>query len=320
MTIPLDGIVQAKRFHLGHTLGSGQVFRWGRDVDGWWKGIAYGTAFQLRQEDDRLLFRASADRVGTHAGEMVTPEFLRWYLRIQEPPRIPAPKEDSHLRRARRRLTGFRFVRQDPFECLVSYVLSVQAHMTLTKRRVNFLARILGRPIDLAGEHYWTFPSPGALADLNGAYFRSHRFGWRSDRVAAAARHVTEALVRNGVGHPEVAGIPVWKDVVDEIRLLPGTGVGLKVGKCIDLFALERLRAVPVDTWVRKLARDWYGVTGSDARICTWAEGRGGRQAGYVNEFLFAYYRELNAPSIHDRVVSFCVSDLPSPELPFEPL
>ena len=147
---------------------------------------------------------------------------------------------------------------------------------------------------------------------------RNQRFGWRSDWVATTARHVTEALQENGVRRPESAGIAVWKDVVDGIRSLPGTGVGLKVGKCIDLFALERLRAVPVDTWVRKLARDWYGVTGSDGRICTWAEGRGGRQAGYVNEYLFAYYRELNAPSIHDRVVSFCASDLASPELPFE--
>jgi N-glycosylase/DNA lyase len=287
-------------------------------VDGWWKGIAYETAFHLRQEGDRLLFRASADRVKTHAGEMPAPEFLRWYLRIEEPPRIRASREDTHLRRARRRLTGIRFVRQDPFECLVSYVLSVQAHMTLTKRRVNFLALILGRPVELSGERYWTFPDPASLADLNGAYFRSHRFGWRSDWIVAGARYVTETLPNYSQTFPESVGIPVWRDVVDEIRSQPGTGVGLKVGKCIDLFALERLGAVPVDTWVRKLARDWYGVTGSDARICAWAEDRGGTQAGYVNEYLFAYYRELNAPSIHDRVVSFCASDLASSELPFE--
>jgi len=314
-TTPLAGSLAAPAFNLGYTLGSGQVFRWGRDTDGWWKGIAYQTVFHLRQVGDQIEYRASADCVETFAGWMPTPDFLGWYLRLDEIPRIRVPRDDPHLRVARDQLKGLRFVRQEPFECILSYVLSVQAHMTLTKRRIHFLSGILGNPVFFDGHTYRAFPSAADLADLDGRYFRHHRFGWRSERVALSARFVADAL--NRLPEQTVA-LDDWRKIADDLRDLPGSGVGLKVAKCIDLFSLDRLGAVPVDTWVRKLAGDWYGVTGSDAAICAWGESRGGRWAGYANEYLFSYYRELHGQTIYDRVISFCESGLPSAELPYE--
>ena len=309
---PVTGRIETSGFNLGYTLAGGQVFRWGRDVDGWWKGVAYDTVFHLRQAGDTLLYRAGASRVATYLGEMPVAGFLEWYLRLKERPRIRVPRTDGYLRRARDRLKGFRFVRQMPFECIISYILSVQAHMNLTKRRVNFLAESWGREIEFMGRKYCTFPDPGALARLKGPYFRSNRFGWRSERVAEAARFVS------GCAGSDPGKLPLddWREIVDALKKQAGTGVGLKVGKCIDLFALERLDAVPVDTWVLKFAREWYNVNGPDKKVCEWAEARGGKYAGYVNEYLFAYYRELNGPSLDDRVISFCASDAPSAELP----
>ena len=309
---PVTGQIETRDFNLGFTLAGGQVFRWGRDVDGWWKGVAYETVFHLRQVGDTLQYRTGASTVATYRGEMSVGEFLAWYLRLNERPRIRVPQGDRYLRRARDLLKGFRFVRQMPFECVISYVLSVQAHMNLTKRRVNFLAETSGRQVEFMGSRYCTFPGPDALARLTGPYFRLNRFGWRSERVVAAARFVS----RRAGGQPARLTLDNWREIVDALKARPGTGVGLKVGKCIDLFALERLDSVPVDTWVLKFAREWYQVKGSDRKVCAWAEERGGRNAGYMNEYLFAYYRELNGPSLHDRVISFCASDAPSVELP----
>ena len=309
---PVTGEIETREFNLGYTLAGGQVFRWGRDMDGWWKGVAYETVFHLRQMGDTLQYRTVASSVATYQGEMSVAEFLTWYLRLNEMPRIRVPRGDGYLRRARDLLKGFRFVRQMPFECVISYVLSVQAHMNLTRRRVNFLAETWGREVEFMGRRYCTFPEPDALARLNGPYFRLNRFGWRSERVAATARFISE---RTG-GDPAGLSLDDWREIVDALKARAGTGVGLKVGKCIDLFALERLDAVPVDTWVLKFAREWYNVKGPDRKVCAWAEERGGRYAGYMNEYLFAYYRELNGASLHDRVISFCASDAPSSELP----
>ena len=309
---PVTGRIETRDFNLGHTLAGGQVFRWGRDVDGWWKGVAYDTVFHLRQEGETLRYRVGASDVATYLGEMPAAGFLEWYLRLNERPRVRVPRGDGHLRRARDLLKGFRFVRQTPFECVISYILSVQAHMNLTRRRVNFLAETWGREIEFMGRRYCTFPDPDVLARLDGPYFRSNRFGWRSERVAATARFVSE---RAG-GDPGRLSLDDWREIVDALKARAGTGVGLKVGKCIDLFALERLDAVPVDTWVLKFAREWYNVKGPDRKICAWAEARGGRNAGYMNEYLFAYYRELNGASLDDRVISFCASEAPSAVLP----
>jgi N-glycosylase/DNA lyase len=302
--------LSAPGFHLGHTLASGQVFRWGRDADGWWKGIVFGAAFHLKQEGERLLYRASSDRIGACAGTMGVSPFLRWYLRLDEPPRVRVPKGDRRLREALRALAGFRFVRQEPFECILSYVLSVQAHMGLTKRRIAFLSQTFGTPVDFEGERYWAFPTPDQLAPLTGEYLRAHRFGYRSEKVATSARIVA--------GRPRPRDLAAWREVGDLLHATPGSGVGLKVAKCLDLFALDRLGAFAVDTWVRKMAEDWYGVTGSDARICAWGEARYGPQAGYAGEHLFAWYREQHATALTDRVIAFCASGEPSPEMPFE--
>lgn len=306
-----EGMLESTSVDIGLTLGSGQVFRWGRDVDGWWKGIAYGVVVHLRQMEDQILYRASSERVATYCGELAIDDFLRWYLRLDHMPRIRVPREDTYLRRARDLLKGLQFVRQDPFECIISYVLSVQAHMSLTKKRIGFLARILGERRVFEGETYWTFPGPDALSELDSGFYRRHRFGWRSERVAETAQFIAGA-VRDG------ADLDTWRCISDDLHALSGSGVGIKVARCIDLFSLDRLYAVPVDTWVRKFAREWYGVTGSDAKICRWGEARWGKWAGYCNEYLFAYYRELYGPTLYDRVLSFNASDEASAVMPFE--
>ena len=307
-----EGMLESTSVNIGLTLGSGQVFRWGRDVDGWWKGIAYGVVVHLRQMGDQIAYRASSERVATYCGEMAIDDFLRWYLRLDHLPRIRVPRGDTYLRKARDLLNGLQFVQQDPFECIISYVLSVQAHMSLTKKRIGFLARTLGERRVFEGETYWTFPEPDALSELDGGFYRRHRFGWRSERVAETARFIAEAVRDGGTD------LNNWRCISDDLHALSGSGVGIKVARCIDLFSLDRLYAVPVDTWVRKFVREWYGVTGSDAKICRWGEARWGKWAGYCNEYLFAYYRELYGPTLYDRVLSFDASDEASAVMPFE--
>ncbi len=307
-----EGMLESTSVNIGLTLGSGQVFRWGRDVDGWWKGIAYGVVVHLRHKGDQIAYRASSEQVTTYCGEMEIDDFLRWYLRLDHMPQIRVPREDTYLRRARDLLKGLQFVRQDPFECIISYVLSVQAHMSLTKKRIGFIARTLGERRVFEGETYWTFPSPDALSELDGGFYRHHRFGWRSERVAETARFIAGSIRDGG------ADLDTWRCVSDDLYALPGSGVGIKVARCIDLFSLDRLYAVPVDTWVRKFAREWYGVTGSDAKICRWGEARWGKWAGYCNEYLFAYYRELHGPTLYDRVLSFDASGEASAVMPFD--
>lgn len=318
ITDGVTGSISVDLFDLSLTLYSGQTFRWGRDTDGWWKGIAFGVALHLKQENDVIRYVASSEFVNTYEGDMAIADFLAWYLRVGERPKVRVPRADTYLRKARDRMRGFRFVRQEPWECAISYILSVQAHMALTKRRIHFIARILGSEIRLRGERYWAFPDVAKLSLLDEAYYRHQRFGWRSKFLPISVNCISVAISKGFGGDASKPRLEDWRKMIDELREVANSGIGLKVAKCIDLFSLDRLGAVPVDTWVRKFASDWYGVEGSDAKICAWAEERGGKLAGYWNEYLFVTYRELHAPGLDDRVLSFAASDAPSSVLPFE--
>lgn len=307
------GRLRCEGYRLALSLYSGQLFRFGRDMDGWWKGIAYGVAIRLRQDGEVLHYTVSSPRVKTYAGQMDAQTFLRWFLRLDERPRTRVARGDRILGTARRKMAGFRFVRQDPYECTISYILSVQARVALTKQRINHLARLLGTALEVEGERYWTFPEAPCLSRLDEAYYRHLRFGWRSKFLPISVRLAADTVETNG--EMDLEG---WRDFVDRLKAVPNSGVGLKVGKCIDLFSLERLGAVPVDTWVRKMAADWYGQEGSDAQLCRWAEERGGEMAGYLSEYLFVYYRELHAAALEDRTLSFATSEATSAELPVE--
>ncbi len=87
----VTGLIHVESFDLSLTLYSGQTFRWGRDTDGWWKGIAFGVAFHLKQESDTVRYVASSDVVYTYEGRMAITDFLAWYLRVDERPRIRVP-------------------------------------------------------------------------------------------------------------------------------------------------------------------------------------------------------------------------------------
>ena len=65
-------------------------------------------------------------------------------------------------------------------------------------------------------------------------------------------------------------------------------GVGDKVADCVLLFGCGHAEAFPVDVWVERLMRDWFGVTcKSRAALAREARSRMGAHAGLVQQFLF---------------------------------
>ena len=60
------------------------------------------------------------------------------------------------------------------------------------------------------------------------------------------------------------------------------------------LFGLRCTDAFPVDTWVRHIMNDMYGFEEKDTKGMTeFASDRFGRNAGYAQQYLFYYYRDL---------------------------
>jgi N-glycosylase/DNA lyase len=265
----------AHGYHLERTLRSGQCFRWVLTPDGA-QGVLYGAAVSVRQDRARL--------VVTWQGPSMQPARLARYLGADQPLRDiqRALGQDRVLRSLLARTSGIAIMRQEPWECLVSFVISAFNNIPKIQMSVQALARRLGERIPSAAAA-WTFPSPERLARAGDAVLRGCVLGYRAPYVRALAR-----LVADGeLDLKAVATMPF-----DDARrlLLDLPGVGEKVADCVLLFGLGFHQAFPVDVWVQRAVEQWYfnGRSRTPRAIRVWAHDRFGPLAGYAQQHLFA--------------------------------
>jgi len=264
-------------FDLDRTLSCGQAFRWEK-AEGWWQGVADGRAIRIRQDGSLLAF-AGADA-----------EFVRNYFRLDQdlPAILSSIDRDPAIGAAIRECRGLRLVRQQPWECLISYLCATNTNIPAVKRRVALMAERYGRPIDGPSGTAYAFPEPETLVEVSCADLWDCKLGYRTDYVREAAAFVAE--------HPDwaeqVAALPF-----EEARqtLMRFRGIGPKAADCVLLFAFGFFEAFPVDVWIHRIVAEAY-LPNLAGRSCTPAEYERirrfsrehfGEYAGYAQEYLY---------------------------------
>ena len=284
MFLPANGPID-----LGHTLESGQTFRWRRDGEAY-VGIVGGDVFQVRPAPGGVEFDSAPTPPETAAA------VLRSYLRLDDDlePFYRFAAGDARLAEAAAEYRGLRLTRQDPWECLVAFLISSYSNIKRITKHVEDIAAAFGDPI--AGgpfglEPAFAFPGPAVLAEVSEQEFRRMGLGWRAKFLTRTARAALELphglLALRGAPYDEA------KDA-----LLSFYGVGEKVADCVLAFSLDQPRAFPVDVWVRRAVREWYfgGESLTDRRVREWAAGYFGDYAAYAQQYLF-HRRRLATPA-----------------------
>jgi len=272
--------------HLGHTLESGQAFRWRRQGDAW-RGVVEGVVFTVRPAPGGVEFRSEPRPVGEAA------PILRGYLRLDDdlPALYARLSRDGRLAAAIAAFPGLRLVRQDPWECLVTFVVSAYSNIPRITGHIGELCQRYGDPIVLRNGVAHAFPSPARLAEVGEAEYRALGLGFRSKYLARLPRQVLD------LGFDLRA---LRRQTYAEARatLLELDGVGEKVADCVLAFALDQGQAFPVDVWVRRAVQEWYyrgrRVTDRQARL--WAARRFGTDAAYAQQYLFHQRRLEGTP------------------------
>ena len=184
-------------------------------------------------------------------------------------------------------------LRQEPWECLIAYILSANSNIETIHRNMERLSGEFGEPLalshpDPSGESDGairrnTFPKPVDLAEAGEAELRRLKLGFRAPYVHQAAIAVAEK--RLDLDHLVTAPYPEAKG-----ELMALKGIGDKIADCIALMSLEKMEAFPIDVWVRRALADWYfpgQKTPTNRVLLEWAQGYFGRYAGYANQYLF---------------------------------
>ena len=262
---------------LQSTLFSGQAFRW-RAEDGWFRGVVSGRAVRLRGAPEGVEVD-SRDEDGMLATR------VRDYLSLDTDIEgiYRAMSFDDRLRDAISRYRGMRVLRQDPWECLVSFICSSASNIPRITGNIESICETFGAPVEGGSNGLYAFPTPEALAaDGAARRMRELGLGYRAEYIEATARSVADGAV-------DLMALREAPYDTGLDALMSLDGVGDKVANCVMLFSLDKPDAFPVDTWSDKAMREWYleGASIPKTKMRLWAMERFRGYAGYANHYLF---------------------------------
>jgi N-glycosylase/DNA lyase len=274
---------------LVRTLDSGQAFRWRWEPAGDVAAGVIGRRIVRLAVDTRGIRLLSP--AGGGAGEPIR-RYLGVVPRGGHPRRAEAAlANDPVFSRVLPHTAGIALLAQDPWEILISFIVSQNNNIPKITRSIERLARALGEP--LAGGVF-VFPRPERLAAARMHTLRTCSLGYRAPYVRAAARLVAG-------GRLDLAALARMECHAAREALLHVPGVGEKVADCVLLFGLGHHTAFPIDVWVRRAVEHLY-FRGRPRRlrdIQAFARERFGPLAGYAQQHLFAYARaRLRPPAL----------------------
>jgi N-glycosylase/DNA lyase len=270
-------------YDLAATLTSGQAFRW-KLRRGGWEGVVGSHWVRLRQE-------GHSPRIIAQTAVPVSDwRWLTEYLQVEQDLSgvLATFPNDAPMRAAVAACRGLRLLRQDPWECLASFLLSSSKQIVQIQQIVARLCEQFGEQVVVPQGHpsVYAFPSPGRIAEAGESELRGCKMGFRAPHLRVAAQRVAAGEVDlNGV-----AALGV-NEARDSLMRLPG--VGRKIADCVLLFAYGRQAAFPVDVWVMKALRRLYFPRrrASLKRLREFAATHFGPYAGYAQQYLFHYAR-----------------------------
>ena len=259
-------ISDVRDLDLEQTLDCGQSFRWEKQDDGSFSGVAFdkfvnisldGTDMIIKNavEDDRELWFDYFD-------------LALDYGKIREDISGIHPV----LKEAAKYAPGIRILRQEPYEALCTFIISQNNNIKRIKGIVGRLCENFGDEIE---DGIYGFPSAERLAELTPDDLAPLRAGFRNRYIIDSAKKVASGEV--DLELCKTAGYETSR-----AELMKITGVGVKVADCTLLFGMHRVEAFPVDVWMKRAMEKLFpGMTAAEF----------GEYAGIAQQYIFHYSR-----------------------------
>ncbi|MBI5146280.1 MAG: DNA repair protein [Thaumarchaeota archaeon] len=267
--------------NLDQTINSGQVFLW-KKIEDTWYGVDGQNVFSASQtktaslKKDNLDFFRESDDLGKIFKDI---------------------SKDRTIKDAVKKFSGLRLLRQDPFQCYISFIVSSNSSIQNIRSSLYHICEKFGMKTTFQGMKFHLFPEPRKLANASNEELSSCGLGYRVPFVKKAAMSVTENSI--DFDFLKKADYHTAKEA-----LLGVFGIGNKVADCILLFSLDKLESFPLDRWIIRSLQNYYpekfsfgGKTLTDKKYHILHDELVqyfGRYAGYSQQFLFKMIRDEN--------------------------
>jgi len=277
-------VAGVRDFALDHIFDCGQCFRWTKNEDGSYTGIAFGRVARIDYDaGSETLKIYGADEADFEAVWKSYLDLERDYGHIKK----ELAERDEVIRAAIDYGSGIRILNQEKWETLVSFIISQNNNIPRIKKCIDSLAELMG---ECAGEYegkvYYSLPSPEVLASATVEDLAPCRLGYRAKYLIETAKQV----VSEGIASLERLGSTecTLQETFETLKTY--CGVGPKVANCIALFAMGKIESFPIDVWVKKVMNRLYGIDENDMKtMARFAEETFGEYGGIAQQYLFYY-------------------------------
>ena len=265
-----------------NSINSGQVFLWEKQGVDW-----YGINGQDILKIDKNASIKSIRNLKT--------DFFRKNDNMQEI--IKSISKDKTVKKAVKEYEGLRLFRQDPFQCLISFIISSNSNIQKIKNSLEKIAKKFGKKVKIQNKEFFLFPEPEKMAKATIDEIKSCGVGYRAPFIKEAAKMVILKKIDF-----EYLKKCDYHEAKKNICLVPG--IGNKVADCIMLFSLNKLESFPLDTWMIKILEKYYSKEFKiETKTITQKQyellhekivNYFGPYCGYAQQYLFKMEREKN--------------------------
>lgn len=266
--------------NLENTINSGQVFLWTKQKEFW-----YG----INGQD--ILKINNLGKITSYSKKKY--DFFRNSDDIKEI--IKSISKDKTTKIAVKKYLGLRLIRQDPFQCFISFIVSSNSNIQKIKSSLEKISIKFGKKIQFDNKEFYMFPEPKKIANATIQEIQNCGVGYRAKFIIDAAKMVESRQIDF-----DQLKKSNYQNAKETILTVPG--IGNKVADCILLFSLDKLEAFPLDRWMIRILKKYYlekfeletkSITEKQYNILHEKILKHfGPYAGYAQQFLFKMERE----------------------------
>ncbi len=254
-------------YSLGKTLKSGQLFRW-REL-----ASSKGVSYLVQSKDKYCYIRQPAEDFIELDYNLNDVDYWKNFFSLEES--MPSwlkdmMLENEFLREVYEFSVGIRLLKQDPWECLICFIISQQKRIEQIMYCVERLCLNFGRHLC---DDLYAFPT---LMQLYNADLSDIGLGYRQEYIEGVTSMFESEVIRLEDFDRSVCS---YYECVAGLKGI--YGVGSKIANCVALFSLGHTNAFPIDIHIKRVL-SLPEMSNFDPRSL-------GDYAGLVQQLIFYY-------------------------------
>ena len=161
--------------NIDNSINSGQVFLWEKNGNDWY-GINGQDILKINKNGIiKSLLNSKTN-------------FFRKNDNMQEI--IKSISKDEIVKKSVKQYVGLRIFKQDPFQCMISFIISSNSNIQKIKSSLEKISKKFGTKVKIQNKEFFLFPKPEKLANASIEEIKKCGVGYRAPFIKQASKMI----------------------------------------------------------------------------------------------------------------------------------